>query len=77
MLICPIAHHASSLQLPNDTHEEINKFKTALQAAFAANNQHCVMFERNYHSDHLQIQVNFFNVTIQLNSKAIIIEVNQ
>jgi len=57
VLICPIAHHASSLQLPNDTHEEINKFKTALQAAFAANNQHCVMFERNYHSDHLQIQV--------------------
>ena len=77
MLICPIAHHASSLQLPNDTREEISKFKIALQAAFAANNQHCVMFERNYHSDHLQIQVIFLNVIILFNTKATILELNQ
>jgi len=57
MLICPIAHHGSSLELPEDTAEELNKFKKALSAAFATNGQHCVIYERNYKSDHLQIQV--------------------
>lgn len=57
MLICPIAHHASSLELPEDTGEEVMKYKKALIQAFAVNDQHCVFFERNYKSDHLQIQV--------------------
>lgn len=57
MLICPIAHHGSSLELPEDTAEEVKRYKQALKAAFAANDQHCVIFERNYKSDHLQIQV--------------------
>lgn len=57
MLICPIAHHASSLDLPQDTAEEVKRYKKALSDAFAANDQHCVIFERNYKSDHLQIQV--------------------
>lgn len=64
MLICPIAHHGSSLELPEDTAEELNKFKKALSAAFATNGQHCVIYERNYKSDHLQIQVSSYLKTI-------------
>jgi len=57
MLICPVAHHASTMDLPDDTAEEVKKFKKAMSDAFASTDQHCVIFERNYKSDHLQIQV--------------------
>ena len=57
VLILPIAHHSSSLDLPEDTRAEADKFKQALMDAFYSEGRPCVIFERNYRTDHMQIQV--------------------
>jgi hypothetical protein len=56
--ILPIAHHPTSLELPEEVSTEIERFKSALRKCFKKNGgQEMVFFERNYKSQHLQLQV--------------------
>jgi len=58
VLILPITHHSSTLELPDEVNEEIERFKIALKKCFkTALGQVTVFFERNYKSQHLQLQV--------------------
>ncbi|XP_076819990.1 CWF19-like protein 1 isoform X2 [Clavelina lepadiformis] len=57
VLILPIAHHPSSIALPDDTAEEVEKYKHAMKEAFASSGRPCVFFERSFRTDHVQIQV--------------------
>ena len=58
VLILPISHHSSTLELPDEVNVEIEKFKLALKKCFKkALGQVAVFFERNYKSQHLQLQV--------------------
>ena len=58
VLILPIAHHPSTLELPDEVNEEIEKFKLALKKCFKKSlGQIAVFFERNFKSQHLQLQV--------------------
>uniref|UniRef100_H2Y9K1 CWF19-like protein 1 n=1 Tax=Ciona savignyi TaxID=51511 RepID=H2Y9K1_CIOSA len=57
VLILPIAHHSSSNDLPEDTMLEVTRYKDALRSAFKHQERDCVFFERNYRTDHMQIQV--------------------
>lgn len=58
VLILPIAHHASTLELPDEVNEEIDQFKGALKKCFKKElGQVAVFFERNFRSQHLQLQV--------------------
>ncbi|XP_078481216.1 CWF19-like protein 1 [Ciona intestinalis] len=56
-LILPIAHHSSSNELPDDTRVEVLKYMEALRTAYKSVGRECVFFERNYRTDHMQIQV--------------------
>jgi len=57
ILICPVAHHMSYVDCPDDTKKEIQQYKVCLKNAFKADGKNVVFFERNYRSNHLQIQV--------------------
>ena len=58
VMVLPISHHPSSLELPEEVAEEISKFKSALKKCFKKKlNQQTVFFERNFKSQHLQLQV--------------------
>ncbi|XP_069960745.1 CWF19-like protein 1 isoform X2 [Cherax quadricarinatus] len=57
LLILPITHFQSTADLDDDSTQEIEKFKKALRKMFRKNGQDVVFFERNYHSQHLQVQV--------------------
>ena len=57
VMVLPIAHHASTLELPNDVAEEMLKFKSSLKKCFKKSlGQVPVFFERNFKSQHLQLQ---------------------
>ena len=56
ILICPVAHHMSYVDCPDDTKKEIQQYKVCLKNAFKADGKNVVFFERNYRSNHLQIQ---------------------
>ncbi|XP_045138727.1 CWF19-like protein 1 isoform X3 [Portunus trituberculatus] len=57
LLILPITHFQSTPDLDDDCLQEIEKFKKALKAMFKKKGKRAVFFERNYRSQHLQIQV--------------------
>ncbi|XP_023209442.1 CWF19-like protein 1 isoform X1 [Centruroides sculpturatus] len=57
ILILPIAHHQSTIELPPDALHEIERYKESLKKFFNSQNKTVVFFERNYKSSHLQIQV--------------------
>ena len=58
LLILPIEHIRSSLESPNQMLiDEINKFKTALSNYFRSKDKIVAFFERNFKSNHMQIQV--------------------
>ncbi|XP_068220486.1 CWF19-like protein 1 isoform X2 [Palaemon carinicauda] len=57
LLILPIAHFQSTSDLEDDCREEIEKFKSALKRMFKKKGSSVVFFERNYRSQHLQVQV--------------------
>lgn len=57
VLILPIGHHQSTVEVDEDTLEEINKFKDCLRGYYKSVGKCPVYFERNYRSSHLQIQV--------------------
>ncbi|XP_064384043.1 CWF19-like protein 1 [Halichondria panicea] len=57
VLVLPIGHFAASTDAPPEVLEELGKFKSALRKYFNSKDQSCVIFERNYKSQHLQLQV--------------------
>ncbi|XP_075551882.1 CWF19-like protein 1 [Dermacentor variabilis] len=57
VLILPIGHHQSTVELDEETLEDVVKFKESLKQYFKTRGKRPVFFERNYKSSHLQIQV--------------------
>ncbi|XP_048410021.2 CWF19-like protein 1 isoform X1 [Stegostoma tigrinum] len=57
VLILPIGHHQSVVELPSEVIEEVEKCKLALKKFYKSIGKRFVMFERNYRSQHLQLQV--------------------
>uniref|UniRef100_A0A8C5MAF0 CWF19-like protein 1 n=1 Tax=Leptobrachium leishanense TaxID=445787 RepID=A0A8C5MAF0_9ANUR len=57
VLILPIGHYQSMVDLSSEVIEEVEKYKTALKKFFNSKGKRYVMFERNYKSQHLQLQV--------------------
>ncbi|NXG51521.1 C19L1 protein, partial [Psilopogon haemacephalus] len=57
VLILPIGHYQSVVDLSSDVVEEVNKYKSALKKFFRSKGKRYVLFERNYRSQHLQLQV--------------------
>ncbi|XP_064384088.1 CWF19-like protein 1 [Halichondria panicea] len=53
VLVLPIGHYAASTDAPPEVLEELGKFKSALRKYFNSKDQSCVIFERNYESQHL------------------------
>ena len=50
-------HHQSLVSLPEEASAEVDKFKTALRKMYRKLDKAPVFFERNYRSQHLQVQV--------------------
>ena len=48
VLVLPIAHHPSLLELPDEVEAEIGKFKSALKKFYKKQGKAAVFFERNY-----------------------------
>ncbi|XP_066486687.1 CWF19-like protein 1 isoform X3 [Tiliqua scincoides] len=57
VLILPIGHCQSVVELASEVVEELEQYKAALRRFFRAQGKRCVVFERNYRSQHLQLQV--------------------
>jgi len=57
ILICPIQHHNSTVVAPDDVVMEMEKYKQALRKMFAEEEKHMVTYERNFYTQHLQLQV--------------------
>ena len=57
VLLLPIACISNQVSLPEETVEELNKFKSALRKMYKKQGKVPVFFERNYKQKHLQIQV--------------------
>ncbi|XP_074869582.1 CWF19-like protein 1 isoform X2 [Carettochelys insculpta] len=57
ILILPIGHYQSVVELSSEVMEEVDKYKCALKKFFRSKGKRCVVFERNYRSQHLQLQV--------------------
>ncbi|XP_056131910.1 CWF19-like protein 1 [Lampris incognitus] len=57
VLILPIGHYQSVVELSSEVVEEMEKYKTTLKKFYRSKGERCVIFERNYRSQHLQIQV--------------------
>ncbi|XP_056208137.1 CWF19-like protein 1 [Falco biarmicus] len=57
VLILPIGHYQSVVDLSSEVVEEVTKYKAALKEFFRSKGKRYVLFERNYKSQHLQLQV--------------------
>nr|XP_019964846.1 PREDICTED: CWF19-like protein 1 [Paralichthys olivaceus] len=57
VLILPIGHYQSVVELSSEVVEEMEKYKSALRSFYKSKGERCVVFERNYRSQHLQLQV--------------------
>ncbi|XP_057591770.1 CWF19-like protein 1 isoform X4 [Hippopotamus amphibius kiboko] len=57
VLILPIGHYQSVVELSAEVVEEVEKYKATLRRFFKSRGKRCVLFERNYKSHHLQLQV--------------------
>lgn len=57
MLILPIGHYQSVVDLSSEVVQEMEKYKAALRSFYKSKGERCVLFERNYRSQHLQLQV--------------------
>lgn len=56
ILILPIGHYQSSVSAPEEVTEEIEKYKKAIKKYMKKQGKAVVFFERNYKTQHLQIQ---------------------
>ncbi|XP_053574704.1 CWF19-like protein 1 isoform X2 [Bombina bombina] len=50
-------HYQSMVDMSSEAMEEVHQYKTALKKCYKAKGKRYVMFERNYRSQHLQLQV--------------------
>ncbi|KAJ7345364.1 hypothetical protein JRQ81_001314 [Phrynocephalus forsythii] len=57
VLILPIGHCRSMVELASEVVEEVERYKSALRDFFRARGKRWVAYERNYRSQHLQLQV--------------------
>ncbi|KAK4323675.1 hypothetical protein Pmani_005646 [Petrolisthes manimaculis] len=57
LLILPITHLQSTSDLDSEAQEEVERYKAALNEMFREREQRVVFFERNYRTQHLQVQV--------------------
>lgn len=57
VLILPIGHYQSVVDLSSEVVQEMEKYKSALKSFYKSRGERCVLFERNYKSQHLQLQV--------------------
>lgn len=57
MLILPIGHYQSVVDLSSEVVQEMEKYKSALKSFYKSKGERWVVFERNYRSQHLQLQV--------------------
>ena len=48
VMILPISHYASQLDIPDEVDKEISKFKSALRKCFKKAGKSVIFFERNY-----------------------------
>lgn len=60
VLILPIGHYQSVVELSAEVVEEVEKYKATLRKFFKSRGKRCILFERNYKSHHLQLQVGGF-----------------
>ena len=65
VLILPIGHHANLIDLPEEVEQEVSQFKSALRKMYNKAGKAPVFFERNYKTQHLQIQV-YINLSISI-----------
>ncbi|ELK35651.1 CWF19-like protein 1 [Myotis davidii] len=56
VLILPIGHYQSVVELSAEVVEEVEKYKATLRKFFKSRGKRCILFERNYKSHHLQLQ---------------------
>ncbi|XP_028663995.1 CWF19-like protein 1 isoform X1 [Erpetoichthys calabaricus] len=56
VLILPIGHYQSVVDLASEVIEELEEYKSAVKKLFKSQGSRCIMFERNYRSQHLQLQ---------------------
>lgn len=56
LLVLPIGHYQSVVELASEVVEELEKYKSAVRKFYKSLGKRCVLFERNYRSQHLQLQ---------------------
>lgn len=57
VLLLPIGHYQSVVELPSEAVDELKKYKSAVKKLYKSRGRRCILFERNYRSQHLQLQV--------------------
>ena len=57
VLILPVGHHSCYTQLPEEVEKEVVRFKSVLRKMYKKHSLAPVFFERNYKTQHMQIQV--------------------
>ncbi|KAF2353244.1 Transposase type 1 [Trinorchestia longiramus] len=57
LMLLPIHHYQTSLDLEPAAVEELQKFKVAVQEMFSASGQWVVFYERNFRTTHMQLHV--------------------
>lgn len=57
VLVLPIGHYQSVVDLSQEVVQELQRYKEALRRFYQSKGLRCVLFERNYRSQHLQLQV--------------------
>lgn len=57
VLILPIGHHQSTVELSEEILKELERYKSSLRKYFKSIGKSCVIFERNFKTSHLQLQV--------------------
>ncbi|XP_036373805.1 CWF19-like protein 1 isoform X2 [Megalops cyprinoides] len=57
VLLLPIGHYQSVVDLAAEVVEELERYKAAVRDFYKSRGRRCVLFERNYRSQHLQLQV--------------------
>ncbi|XP_060770279.1 CWF19-like protein 1 isoform X1 [Neoarius graeffei] len=57
VLLLPIGHYQSVVELPSEAVDELQKYKSAVRKLYKRRGRRCILFERNYRSQHLQLQL--------------------
>jgi len=55
LMVLPIHHYQTSLDLEKEANEELQAFKKALRQMFSSLDCACVFYERNYRTSHMQL----------------------